>query len=170
MNQVIFSRVSDCLFPKHQVEVANAVAANGDNRELDLSSCPTTNRGGGCYCGKIRYRIDGEPVIQLYCFCKDCLSITGADGYHSSYLVKESNFHFIKSTPATHEELSKEGRAIKRHYCQECGSNLWAETDLGLLGVWGGTFDDSSVFRSTKKIFVHVAPDWARYPITRPIW
>ena len=139
-------------------------SGNGDNCELDLPSCPTTNHGGECYCGDIRYRISGEPVIQLYCFCEDCHSITGSDGYHSGYMVKESDFHLERGTPATHEELSKEGRTIKRYYCRKCGSDLWAQTNLGLLSVSAGTFDDPSVFHSTKKVFVHDAPDWARVP------
>ncbi len=79
-------------------------------------------------------------------------------------MVKESDFHLIRGTPATHEELSKEGGTIKRHYCLKCGSDLWAQTDLGLLSVSVGTFDDPGVFHSTKKVFVYDAPDWARVP------
>lgn len=161
--------VNNCPLQKHEVEVTYRAAGNGDNCGLDLPSCLTTDYVGECYCGDIRYRIIGEPVIHLYCFCEDCLSITGTDGYHSSYMVKESDFHLIRGTPATHEELSKEGRTIKRHYCRKCGSNLWADTDLDLLSVSTGTFDDPSVFRSTKKVFVHVAPDWVRDKNTRPI-
>jgi hypothetical protein len=162
MEQKIITIVNDCPFQKHEVGETYAAAGNGDNRELDSPSCPTTNHGGECYCGDIRYRISGEPVIQLYCFCEDCHSIAGTDGYHTGYMVKESDFHLTRGTPATHEELSKEGRTIKRHYCPNCGSHLWAQTDLGLLSVSAGTFDDPGVFHSTKKVFVHDAPDWAR--------
>ena len=133
MEQKIITIVNDCPFQKREVGETYTAAGNGDNRELDSPSCPTTNHGGECYCGDIRYRISGEPVIQLYCFCEDCHSIAGTDGYHTGYMVKESDFHLTRGTPATHEELSKEGRTIKRHYCPNCGSHLWAQTDLGLL-------------------------------------
>lgn len=139
-------------------------AENGDNRELNLLPCTTRNHSGECFCGDIRFRISSEPVIKLYCFCEDCHSITGTDGYYFGYMVKESNFHLIRGTPATHEVLSKEGRTINRHYCRNCGSNLWAQTDLGLLSVSPSIFDDPGVFHHTKKVFVHDAPDWARAP------
>ena len=162
MGKVIFSGVLDFLFQKLE-------ATKGNNRGLDVPSCLTTNHYGECYCGDIRFQINREPVILLYCFCNDCLPITGEDGYHSSYLVKESNFQLIRGTPTTHEELSKEGRTIKRYYCHKCGANIWAQTDLDLLSVWAGTCDDTSVFRSVKEVFLQTAPEWARDPNTRPI-
>ena len=118
---------------------------------------------GGCFCGDIRYRISGEPVIQLYCFCKDCLSITGTDGY-AGYMVNESDFQLTKGTPTTHDKLSKEGRTVKRHFCGKCGSNLWGQTEFGLISVAAGTLDDPNLFKPTKKVFVHDAPRWARVP------
>jgi hypothetical protein len=164
----IITMVNNCPLQKREVEVTYIAPGHGDNLELGLPSCPTTNHGGECYCGDIRYRISGEPIIQLFCFCEECRSITGTDGYHSGYMVKESDFQLIRGTPAAHEELSKEGRTIKRHYCRKCGSDLWAQTDLGLLSVSAGTFDDPTIFHSTKKVFVHDAPDWARVPNIRP--
>ena len=164
MEQITINKVNDYPFEKHEVGEIYTAAGNRDNRESNLLPSATRNHSGECYCGDIRFRISGEPVIQLYCFCEDCHSITGMDGYYSGYMVKESNFHLVRGTPATQEVLSKDGQTINHHYCRKCGSNLWAQTDLGLLSVSPSTFDDPGVFHPTKKVFVHDAPDWARAP------
>eukprot|EP01030_Chromulinospumella_sphaerica_P024485 gene24485-24566_t len=32
---------------------------------------------GGCYCGKLRYAVDGEPMMMGQCHCRECQYITG---------------------------------------------------------------------------------------------
>ena len=164
MGQIAINKLNDSRFEKHDGGENFTAAGNRDNRELNLLPSSRRNHSGECFCGHIRFRISGEPLIQLYCFCEDCHSITGTDGYYSGYMVEEPNFHLIRGTPATHEVLSKEGRTINHYYCRKCGSNLWAQTDLGLLSISPSTFDNPGVFRHTKKVFVHEAPDWAIAP------
>jgi hypothetical protein len=118
---------------------------------------------GGCFCGDIRYRISGEPEIQLYCFCKDCRSTTGTDGY-AGYMVNDCDFTLTRGAPRTHDKLSAKGRTVKRHFCGHCGSNLWGQTEFGLVSVAAGTLDDPTLFSPTKMTFVHDAPGWARVP------
>lgn len=118
---------------------------------------------GGCFCGEIRYQVNGDPVVQLYCFCKDCLAITGTDGY-AGYMVKNEDFSLIKGMPKTHDKVSKAGRTVKRHFCGNCGSNLWGQTELGLISISAGTLDDPGQFNPAGKVFAHDAPTWARIP------
>ena len=118
---------------------------------------------GGCFCGEVRYQISGEPVFQLFCYCKDCLAITGTDGY-AGYMVNESEFEIIQGEPATHDKVSTQGRTVKRHFCGNCGSNLWGKTQFGLISVAAGSLDDHSLFKPTKKVFTRDAPHWARVP------
>ena len=164
MDRKTISPVNNHPFRDRGIGSKQTDTGKADSRGLRFPSRATTNHAGGCYCGSIRYLINGEPVIHLYCFCEDCHSITGTDGYHSGYMVKECDFQLVSGTPTTHEELSEEGRIIKRHYCRKCGCELWAQTDLGLLSVSASTLDDSTACHSTKKVFVHDAPDWARVP------
>jgi len=118
---------------------------------------------GGCFCGEVRYRITGYPVLQLYCFCSDCLAISGTDGY-AGYMVRNKNFALTKGNPTAHDKLSKEGETVTRYFCPTCGTNLWGETVFGLISVAAGTLDDKSQFQPTKKAFAHDAPAWARVP------
>ena len=32
---------------------------------------------GGCYCGKVRYVAEGEPMMKAQCHCRECQYITG---------------------------------------------------------------------------------------------
>jgi hypothetical protein len=118
---------------------------------------------GGCFCGEIRYRISGDPVFQLFCFCKDCRAISGTDGY-AGYMVNESDFKLIQGVPVKHEKISRDKRTVVRHFCGTCGSNLWGKTEFGLISVAAGTLDNPSLFKPTKKVFVEDAPDWGRVP------
>jgi hypothetical protein len=58
----------------------------------------TVKQTGGCFCRTIRYAVSGEPVLQLHCFCADCLAIVGTDGY-AGYMVNEDDFLITEGTP-----------------------------------------------------------------------
>lgn len=79
---------------------------------------------GGCFCGEVRYRITGEAVLQLMCFCRDCLSMTGTDGY-AGYMIKSEDLQLLKGNPRFFEKTSKEGRIVIKNFCgtadQACG-------------------------------------------------
>ncbi len=118
---------------------------------------------GGCLCGDIRYKILGDPVLQLFCFCSDCRSITGSDAW-PGYMVKDADFLCVQGTPRVYEKVSKGGRTVKQNFCGKCGSTLWGETEFGLVSVGAGSLDNPEIFSPAKKVFVEGAPHWARIP------
>lgn len=119
--------------------------------------------GGGCFCGEIRYELTGDPALQLFCFCSDCLSMSGTDGF-AGYMVPEAHFKHIKGSPTKFEKKSKEGRTVVRNFCGTCGSSLWGETEFGLISLAAGSLDEPSLFKPTHKVFAQDAPEWARVP------
>ncbi|WP_300074476.1 GFA family protein [uncultured Ruegeria sp.] len=118
---------------------------------------------GGCFCGEVRYRITGVAVLQLMCFCRDCLSMTGTDGY-AGYMIKSEDLQLLKGKPRTFEKTSKEGRIVIKNFCGTCGSSLCGQTSFGLTSIAAGSLDDPDQFKPTKKVFVKDAPNWARIP------
>lgn len=123
----------------------------------------TETTKGGCFCGHVRYEISGEPALQLLCFCSDCLRTSGTAGY-AGYMVKDDDFRVVSGTAKVHARTSKEGRTVKRHFCPECGSNLFGVTQLGLVSVAAGTLDDPNLFSPSAVAFAEDAPPWARVP------
>ncbi len=118
---------------------------------------------GGCLCGAVRYRVTGTPVLSLFCFCRDCLAAGGADGY-PGMMVRTEAFEHTGGSTTTHRRSAASGRSVTRHFCPQCGSNLWGVTELGLVSVAAGTLDDPDVFVPTKAVFTEDAPGWARIP------
>jgi len=118
---------------------------------------------GGCFCGAIRYRVSQPAVLQLHCYCKDCLATSGTDGY-AGYMVANEHFSLQQGQPSVHRKTSAQNRTVERHFCGTCGTNLWGQTELGLVSIAAGTLDDPSVFQPNKSAFVEDAPTWARVP------
>ena len=54
---------------------------------------------GGCYCGAIRYVINGEIEQCLVCHCPDCRRFTGAQSVAYIFLRTE-NYTLVKGVPA----------------------------------------------------------------------
>ena len=32
---------------------------------------------GGCYCGNVRYAVEGDPMMKIQCHCRECQYISG---------------------------------------------------------------------------------------------
>ena len=118
---------------------------------------------GGCLCGAIRYSISGEPVVQLYCYCRDCTKVSGTDGY-AAYVVPRDSLTLDQGQPVGFSVTAKSGRTNTRHFCGSCGSRLWADLDTGLASVSGGSFDDPEHFSPTMVHCENDAPSWGRVP------
>jgi hypothetical protein len=121
-----------------------------------------THLEGGCACGAVRYRVAGEPTLSLLCFCGDCMKRSGTDGY-AGMMFPEEGFE-VTGEPGFHATQSDTGRTVKRHFCTKCGSNLWGQTEFGLVSIAAGSLDDPSVFSPERVVYTQQAPPWARIP------
>jgi hypothetical protein len=101
---------------------------------------------GGCYCGAVRYRAEGEAVFKGQCYCRECQYITGG-GPNLVMGVPDTSFHFLRGAakPFARRDLAE---PVTREFCAECGTHLLTRAP-GLPGVVMlkvGTLDDPSVF------------------------
>ena len=77
---------------------------------------------GGCYCGKLRYATEGEPMMKAQCHCRECQYITG--GAPNMFLLMPTNgFNYTKGTPKQFTRSDLE-RAVTREFCADCSTHI----------------------------------------------
>ena len=76
-------------------------------------------RSGGCHCGAIRYRAEGEPLWVAHCHCESCRRTTGtALVTYAGYA--RARVTFTAGQPAGY--ASSPG--VVRSFCATCGTPI----------------------------------------------
>jgi len=78
---------------------------------------------GGCQCGKIRYRLTGEPLTLYVCHCSDCQTFSGS-AFRTGVLVAGDDFRLLEGTPAIYEKTAAYG-----HFGRDEPEFTWERTD-----------------------------------------
>ena len=100
---------------------------------------------GGCYCGKVRYVAEGEPMRKGQCHCRECQFITG--GAPNMFVVMPSaGFAYTKGAPRQFTRSDLEN-PVTREFCADCGTHL-ATRPPGrpVIVVKVGTLDDPKLY------------------------
>jgi hypothetical protein len=100
---------------------------------------------GGCYCGKVRYVAEGEPMRKGQCHCRECQFITG--GAPNIFVVMPSaGFAYTKGAPKQFTRGDLEN-PVTREFCPDCGTHL-ATRPPGrpVIVVKVGTLDDPKLY------------------------
>jgi hypothetical protein len=100
---------------------------------------------GGCYCGKVRYVAEGEPMRKGQCHCRECQFITG--GAPNMFVVMPSaGFAYTKGAPKQFARGDLEN-PVTREFCPDCGTHL-ATRPPGrpVVVVKVGTLDDPKLY------------------------
>ena len=122
-------------------------------------------REGGCQCGAIRYRVEGDPLSVGVCHCRECQRQTGS-AFGMSFIVRKEQLQLLAGTPKTFTRSSDSGRPVVCAFCGECGTRIyhvpaWLE---GVVNVKAGTFDDPSSVRPTVEIWTARKLPWVEMP------
>jgi hypothetical protein len=114
---------------------------------------------GGCHCGAVRYRIEGEPARAGLCHCTDCRRHTGAPVVGWAIYRQEQ----VETTGELSTYASSEhGR---RQFCPGCGTSLFYLNDVifaGLIDVQIATLDDPDAVQPIEQIQLAESIGWAR--------
>lgn len=85
---------------------------------------------GGCHCGAVRYRVEGEAQHSAFCHCSDCRKSSGAPATVWSAFPAD-RFTVIAGEAKVYNGA---GEAY-RHFCGTCGTGLWYVNEPYLPGV-----------------------------------
>lgn len=129
---------------------------------------------GGCYCGQVRYKAEGEPMMKGQCHCRECQYISG--GAPNMLLAMPlAGFAYTKGTPKAFTRSDLE-RPVTREFCPNCGTHLVSRAPgfpAAIIKV--GTLDNPkdfggptmAIFTIDKQSFHHIPegiPTFERLP------
>ncbi|MDB5572757.1 MAG: uncharacterized protein JWN93_3940 [Hyphomicrobiales bacterium] len=124
---------------------------------------------GGCLCGAIRYRVSGEPIASVACYCRDCQHAAGA-GPNNMLLLKKDQLEILRGRPRAYWNFAESGHRVGRHYCETCGAPLFQETaahrDMAMVKV--GSLDDPSAFPPQTNVWTASAQPWMHVDASLP--
>ena len=66
---------------------------------------------GGCQCGALRYRVNGEPIALAVCHCRECQRQSGS-AFGMSLVVPKDSFQLLSGEPKTFTRTADSGRSV----------------------------------------------------------
>ena len=115
---------------------------------------------GGCACGALRYRAEGEPLVQGLCHCRNCQRLSG--GGHVGFLCFPDEAVTFEGAAVSHDLTGGSGGTATRYFCPTCHGGVFGRTEVmpGKLNVYAGSLDDTSQFKPTLAVFTRSRPPW----------
>jgi hypothetical protein len=123
-------------------------------------------REGGCLCGAVRYRVEGEAARNSVCSCTGCQRRTGSAFGFGAYF-DATQVKILKGELKTYEHRSDEtGRWLRFEFCPKCGTQVtWTvEAMPGLRAIGVGTLDDPKSIKPMRFGWFRSAHPWVRPP------
>jgi len=114
---------------------------------------------GGCLCGAVRYRIDGEPVFSGTCECRTCRKASAAAIVPWIHLNSET-LSFTSGKPVEF----KSSPPVTRTFCSGCGTPLTYRTESygAMIDVTTCSLDDPSALPPIAHIWTSHRLDWMK--------
>lgn len=130
-----------------------------------------TTREGGCLCGALRFKLEGEPVMAGACYCRDCQYVAGGSGAYGLLYPKEAVTVTAGETRSYVNEVDS-GAKVTREFCPHCGVHVFAHNSghPDVRSIKAGVLDDPSWFRSQGTLWTASAQPWHRIDPDLPQW
>ena len=118
-------------------------------------------REGGCQCGAVRYRVEGEPIALAACHCTLCQRQSGS-AFGLSLAVPRERFHLLSGELRTFTVTCDSGRQKDCLFCPTCGTRILhrVQSTERALSVKAGTLDDTSDLRPDLHIWTRSKQPW----------
>jgi hypothetical protein len=114
-------------------------------------------REGGCLCGAVRFKAEGEPINVRICHCRNCQKAMGSPFYARALFSQDALT--VEGDTVSYPSSATLGRV----FCKACGTRLFSWRKNGTAaGVALATFDDRNAFAPTEHIWVTEKMDWVK--------
>ncbi|MDQ8729989.1 GFA family protein [Bradyrhizobium sp. LHD-71] len=112
---------------------------------------------GGCLCGAVRFKAEGEPINVRICHCRLCQKSFAAPFFARAQFAQEA---ITLRGPTARYPTSER---IERVFCSQCGTRIGSWRVNGTAaGLALALFDDRNAFSPTDHIWVSEKLDWVR--------
>lgn len=116
---------------------------------------------GGCLCGAVRYRVEGDPVAVSICHCVNCQRNSGSA--FSVNVIFPKGAMTVEGEPAIFEDHGDTGAIVQRFFCGTCGTPLESRSVFSAPNhtvIKGGSFDDPGAFVPDSELYCRSALPW----------
>jgi len=123
----------------------------------------STSMTGGCQCGAVRYRLNGEPQMLYACHCTDCQK-QSSSAFGMSLMVARADVEITAGQERlkTWDTQGDDGLLKRCAFCSDCGSRIYhaGESDDEPLSIKAGSLDDTGWLRPVAHIWLKSAQPW----------
>ena len=116
---------------------------------------------GGCSCGAVAIRIDGEAIAVRQCWCRRCQKIaTGGPTHNAIFLTDDIH---VEGAMASDSYVADSGNILTRWHCPKCATPLLAGSSARpqMRVVRLGVIDPPHGLKPSIAIWTSEAPEWA---------
>lgn len=119
---------------------------------------------GGCQCGAVRFRIEGEPGRASICWCRMCQKAF-AGPFGALVTVNQADLTWTRGERATFQSSD----AIQRGFCAACGTPLTYEYSADKIDLAVFAFDDPSAVEPVVQLAIDSRPAWTEHLTDMPV-
>jgi len=121
------------------------------------------NHEGKCNCGNIKFSFEGDPINTVFCYCKECQSLTGSDKWFGLWVPKDK-FKITKGSPSSYTRIADSGHEVHINFCGNCRTTVCAEITVANFYSVPATALSGHSFTPNMSIYAASAPEWAVFP------
>ncbi len=114
---------------------------------------------GGCECGRVRYRMEGDPIFVNCCHCRQCQKLSGS-AFAINAMVERDRVEVTAGSEGL-EDSAGQGR------CPQCKTLLWGTHRFfgdAILFLRVGTLDEGERLAPSAHFFVRSKHPWVTVP------
>jgi len=119
---------------------------------------------GGCQCGAVRFRAEGEPGRSSLCWCRMCQKAFGGP-FGALVTVNVAALTWTRGERAVFQSSD----AVKRGFCAACGTPLTYEYSDEKIDLAVFAFDDPSAVEPVVQLAIENRPAWMEHLADVPV-